>query len=145
MDYVLGFVFSDCLDSKVLLIEKTKPAWQKGKLNGIGGKIEPGETPLEAMVRETNEETGLSVVDYVHYCTMSFAQDTVLVFVGFADFDLLRDESPTEEKLHVVKIPDVLLKKTEIPTMSNLPWLIAMAHDRGFKTFLTVNYNEANG
>jgi 8-oxo-dGTP pyrophosphatase MutT (NUDIX family) len=30
---------------EVLLIEKQKPAWQRGKLNGVGGKIEPGENP----------------------------------------------------------------------------------------------------
>ena len=37
--YSLGFVF-DLPVEKVLLIEKQRPEWQKGKLNGIGGKIE---------------------------------------------------------------------------------------------------------
>lgn len=53
--YVLGFCFSYDR-SKVILIHKKKPAWQAGRLNGIGGHIEPGEAPMDAMVREFQEE-----------------------------------------------------------------------------------------
>ena len=42
-------------DGRVLLIEK-KRGLGAGKINGPGGKIEPGETPLQAVVRETEEE-----------------------------------------------------------------------------------------
>jgi 8-oxo-dGTP diphosphatase len=42
-------------DGQVLLIEK-KRGLGAGKINGPGGKIEPGETPLEAVIRETQEE-----------------------------------------------------------------------------------------
>jgi 8-oxo-dGTP diphosphatase len=42
-------------DGQVLLIEK-KRGLGAGKINGPGGKIEPGETALEAVVRETQEE-----------------------------------------------------------------------------------------
>jgi 8-oxo-dGTP pyrophosphatase MutT (NUDIX family) len=53
--YVLGF----CLTPYgTVLIRKSKPEWQRGKWNGIGGSIEPGETPLDAMVREFQEEAG---------------------------------------------------------------------------------------
>jgi len=54
--YVLGFAI---YAGNVLLIKKEKPRTQKGKLNGIGGKIEEGETSYTAMVREFREETGL--------------------------------------------------------------------------------------
>lgn len=54
--YVLGFMF-DHEEKHVLLIWKNRPKWQAGKLNGIGGKIEAGETPLQAMEREFTEET----------------------------------------------------------------------------------------
>lgn len=78
MNYVCGFMCSWDIQN-FLLIRKTHPEWQKGKLNGIGGKIEKKEqvivqnpddsnpdagywlieTPFEAMVREFHEETGI--------------------------------------------------------------------------------------
>lgn len=43
-----------------MLVLKNKPAWQKGRLNLVGGKVEPGETPQQAAKRELAEETGFS-------------------------------------------------------------------------------------
>jgi 8-oxo-dGTP diphosphatase len=43
---------------KVLLIRK-KRGHGAGKINGPGGKLEGGETPLECAVRETLEEVGV--------------------------------------------------------------------------------------
>ena len=42
-------------DGRVLLIHKLR-GLGAGKVNAPGGKIEPGETPLQAAVRETQEE-----------------------------------------------------------------------------------------
>lgn len=56
--YVLGFAFIPDR-SKVLLIEKKRPAWQLGMLNGVGGKVEQGELISAAMAREFQEETGI--------------------------------------------------------------------------------------
>lgn len=44
--------------AQILLIHK-KTGLGQGKVNGPGGRIEPGESPLEAAVRETEEETGI--------------------------------------------------------------------------------------
>lgn len=43
------------------MIEKARPEWQKGALNGIGGKLEEKEDPRLGMAREFREETGLLV------------------------------------------------------------------------------------
>ena len=56
--YALGFAFNVGL-TQVALIEKLKPDWQKGKLNGIGGKVNNFENYNLAMVREFEEETGV--------------------------------------------------------------------------------------
>lgn len=59
-EYVLGFLFNNS-HRKVCLIRKKRPDWQKDKLNGIGGKLEPWELPSEAMSREFKEETSVSI------------------------------------------------------------------------------------
>ncbi|WP_138494796.1 NUDIX hydrolase [Paenibacillus pinistramenti] len=44
--------------SEVLLLNRERSSWM-GCWNGIGGKLEAGETPRESMVREIFEETGI--------------------------------------------------------------------------------------
>ncbi|XPP93699.1 NUDIX domain-containing protein (plasmid) [Photobacterium leiognathi subsp. mandapamensis] len=56
--YVTGFMLSPDY-KQVALITKNKPSWQTNKLNGIGGKIESGETPSEAMARELRKKQEL--------------------------------------------------------------------------------------
>jgi 8-oxo-dGTP diphosphatase len=48
-------------DGQILLIRK-KRGLGAGKINGPGGRLEPGETPLEAAIRETREELGVEAV-----------------------------------------------------------------------------------
>jgi 8-oxo-dGTP diphosphatase len=60
MEYTLAFIFSKRRE-KVLLITKNRPDYQVGKLNGVGGKLERGETPLEGIIREVREETTLTI------------------------------------------------------------------------------------
>ncbi len=48
-----------CKAGRVLLIRK-KRGLGAGKINGPGGKIEPGETALASAIRETQEEVGVT-------------------------------------------------------------------------------------
>jgi 8-oxo-dGTP diphosphatase len=48
-------------DGEILLIRK-KRGLGAGKINGPGGRIEPGETALDAAVRETREELGIEAL-----------------------------------------------------------------------------------
>lgn len=57
LDATLMFVVRD---GKVLLIEKLTGIG-KGKINGPGGKIDPGETALEGVIRECQEELHITV------------------------------------------------------------------------------------
>lgn len=43
---------------KFLMLHRNKHP-NKGKWNGVGGKIEQGETPSQACLREVKEETGI--------------------------------------------------------------------------------------
>ncbi len=53
-------------DDEILLINK-KTGLGKGKVNGPGGKVEPGETPEQCAVRECQEELGITVSN-LEYC-----------------------------------------------------------------------------
>lgn len=56
--FTVGFLFTPDLE-KVLLIHKIAPEWQKGKLNGLGGKIDKGEGGMTCFLREIEEESGI--------------------------------------------------------------------------------------
>ena len=83
--YSIGFLID--ADNNVVLIRKNKPEWQAGFLNGVGGHIEEGETPYEAMVREFQEEAGVTFEKweqfakleeeekYELYCFKAFVKD----------------------------------------------------------------------
>ncbi|MGB7093883.1 MAG: 8-oxo-dGTP diphosphatase [Anaerolineales bacterium] len=53
------------MDGKTLMIHRIKKAndMHQGKWNGLGGKLDPGETPEECAIREVREESGLTIVD----------------------------------------------------------------------------------
>jgi 8-oxo-dGTP diphosphatase len=65
----LMFVVRGC---EVLLIEKLRGIGA-GKINGPGGKIDPGETPLQAAVRETQEELHVTPINPVKMGELFFA------------------------------------------------------------------------
>lgn len=53
------------MDNKTLMIHRIKKAndMHQGKWNGLGGKLDPGETPEECVIREVYEESGLRIMD----------------------------------------------------------------------------------
>ena len=53
-------------DDKYLMIHRVKKKHDvnKDKWIGIGGKFERGESPEECILRETKEETGLTLTSY---------------------------------------------------------------------------------
>ena len=53
-------------DGKYLMLHRIKKKHDpnEGKWIGVGGKLEPGETPEECLVREVREETNLELDQY---------------------------------------------------------------------------------
>lgn len=123
-NFVAGFLFRDrgC-GAEVALIQKSKPAWQKGRLNGIGGKIETGEKPSEAMIREFQEETGATVEDWRPFCTLKGPDWAVEFFESWVPAEVATQE---EEEVMWVLVSQI---QTLPHVIDNLRWLIPMALD----------------
>lgn len=124
--YVAGFCFSERHDS-VVLIKKARPHWQSGFLNGIGGKIEEGETPLQAMVREFEEETGVKTQtpDWTKFVVLSSRDNSwcVMFYKCINTLHTMNACQTTDEPLFWVD-PYDLDNHNVLP---KLHWLIPMA------------------
>ena len=60
LHYVLALLFTPDR-RRVVLMRKTRPAWQAGRVNALGGKLAPAESPAAAAEREVREEAGVHV------------------------------------------------------------------------------------
>lgn len=75
--YVCGMLIST--DTRfVTMLTKNRPEYLSGKLNFPGGKIEDNETPLEAITREFEEETGVRIEDWTLVGT--FGDDSFIIY-----------------------------------------------------------------
>ncbi|MBK1667336.1 hypothetical protein CKO28_04745 [Rhodovibrio sodomensis] len=137
MLYVAGFAFSPDA-RKVALIRKSKPAWQAGLLNAIGGKVEPGEREIDAMVREFAEETGAMTrpADWSPVVMLKGSEFEVAFFRSFAvELSALRSMESERVEVHaVLPVPP--------DTIPNLHWLIPLSLDN---LYLPVDLHDVGG
>jgi 8-oxo-dGTP diphosphatase len=120
-EYVCGFLFSPDR-ARVLLIRKRRPTWQAGKLNGIGGKIELSETPIEAMRREFWEEAGVHHADWQLVVRLTGPDWRGHFYRAFGDVDA--PAAMTDEQLErhaAANLPP--------DTIPNLRWMVPMMLD----------------
>lgn len=139
--YVVGFAFDD--NDNVLLLSKQRPDWQRGKFNGPGGKVNPGEGITKAMVREFEEETGLPTKEkeWQAFAILMFRRpdDTpfeVHCFRAELGKKLKHARTITDEEVMVVNVA-LAPKVNAIP---NVPWLIFMARDKSLSHAIVI-YN----
>jgi len=160
-NYVAGFLFDEKFQY-VVLIQKEKPVWQKGLLNGVGGKIEDhtpqcdvndpqptilkrcncfGEGPHEAMKREFFEETGVTINNWRRYAELTGPEFSVVFFFANTP-NPWAVQTTTNEKVGVY----VVSQLKSLHTIPNLQWLIPMAETMQFESaaeFVVTKIQEA--
>lgn len=140
--YVLGLLF-DALDPRrVVLIEKNRgPWWIVGKTNGIGGKIEAGESPYTAMCRESEEELGKRYDGWVPFATIQAGDGGVIhCFFGFtAEIGAYVTAPRAPGETEVVAVYDWTTNQNKLSP--NHHWLIPMALHRQGAEGLSWHYD----
>lgn len=120
--YVLGFCV-DTTSGLLLLIRKNRPIWQQGRINGLGGKIEPTDlSPVAAMTREFYEEAGVLVPEESWRLFCSLHGKGCVVFCFCAEYEIHDATQKTDEELlwtNLVYLPEKV--------MDNLHWLVPLA------------------
>ena len=126
ISYVTGFLFDETLEN-VLLISKTMPVWQKGRLNGVGGKIEKNELARQAMIREFKEETDLDFTQWKRFGVLSPLHGDIFLYVGKSTLSFITSFKQTTEELPVVASVSKILEPHNMNTVPNVKWLLPMA------------------
>ena len=123
--YVLALLFTPDR-GRVVLIRKTRPAWQAGRVNALGGKLLPGESAAAAARREVREEAGVDV-----------PEESWLEFLVWHDpvyrMHVLAACHEAAERARTAEDEEVFLASAdELPAeaVDNLRWLIPLALDR---------------
>ena len=139
---VVGFLFDDTGEF-VLLIKKNRPEWMKGRMCGVGGSIEGEESPVEAMVREFLEETGVAtnVSAWVAAPMLMTDHATDLsIFGARSSVALDQARAITDEPLCKVPVATLAPGPRHWPglVIPNIPFLVATA-------WYCVSYQELHG
>lgn len=120
--YVLALLFS-ADRRRVVLMRKTRPAWQAGRVNALGGKLLPDESPRDAAQREVREEAGVDVADWEEFLVWDDPVYRLHVLRAFDDAALRARTSEDQE----VFLAEVHALPVEL--IDNLRWLVPLALD----------------
>jgi 8-oxo-dGTP diphosphatase len=129
--YVLALLFSPDR-RRIVLVRKTRPEWQAGRVNALGGKLSPGETCAAGARREVREEAGVDVDGWEEFLVWDDPVYRMHALRAFDDAALSARTAEDQEVLvaEVADLPPNLI--------DNLRWLIPLALDREVATPLHV-------
>lgn len=121
--FVLALLYS--MDGRqVVLMQRTRPLWQAGRVNALGGGIIEGETPASAARREVREECGVDVAEWTEVVVWEDAEYRMHV---------MRAMSARASEARTLEDQEVFLASVDaLPAnvIDNLRWLVPLALDR---------------
>lgn len=122
-DYVLALLFT--ADAReVVLVRKTRPAWQAGRVNALGGKLHNGESLLDAARREVREEAGVDVERWEEFLLWHDPEYRLRAVRAFDDVARLA-RTAEDQEVFLANVSGLPLN-----VIDNLRWIIPLALDR---------------
>lgn len=134
MQAVVGIML-DASRENILLLKKTHPSWQVGRFNGPGGKVELGETPLQAMHRECLEETSLDIQNWIEMVVVDYRRMCVHYFMTVAE--IYKAISMTDESCFTF-----VTSSLNPAFMDNLHWIIPFCTHDGYNSPVPLHVTE---
>lgn len=115
-------------DGHTLMIHRNKRAGDihQGKWNGLGGKLNPGESPEQCVIREVREECGLNIRNPRYHGLLMFAnfkgEDWFVWVFSATDFDgnLTETGEGTLQWIPTLELPRLPLWPSDLIFF---PWL----------------------
>ena len=120
-------------------MRRTRPAWQAGRVNALGGRLQPGESAVAAARREGREECGVDVAEWREVLVWEDAEYVMHVMRGVSELAL---EARTIEDQEVF-LADVRALPDNV--IDNLRWLVPLALDADVAFPIVVRSAAAEG
>jgi 8-oxo-dGTP diphosphatase len=136
--FVLALLYS-ADRREVVLMRRTRPAWQAGHVNALGGRLRLGESAAEAARREVREECGVDVAEWKEVLVWEDAEYRMHVVRAVSE---RAREARTMEDQQVF-LADVNALPANV--IDNLRWLVPLALDADVELPITVRSAAAEG
>jgi 8-oxo-dGTP diphosphatase len=136
--YVLALLYT-ADRRQVVLMRRTRPAWQAGRVNALGGALMEGELPGVAARREVLEECGVDVVEWTAVLVWEDAEYRMHV---------MRAVSERARGARTMEDQEVFLADVDaLPAnvIDNLRWLVPLALDADVAMPIEVRSAAAQG
>jgi 8-oxo-dGTP diphosphatase len=125
--------------SRVVLLHRTRPAWQAGRVNALGGKLLPDEAPAAAARREVAEEAGVDVPLWEEFLVWHDAAYRMHAVRAFDDA-ALRARTREDQPVFLAEV-----QALPANVVDNLRWLVPLALDRDVAVPIGVRSAAATG
>ena len=103
MRVVVGIITDN---KEILLLKKNNPDWQKGLYNGIGGKVELNTTPLETIIKKSEEDLGINISNWIELDSeiSSSGIEIVYFLTTLNEGEIKKLQSQTDERAELFSI-----------------------------------------